>query len=120
MNKLKYYINKWFDKKKPNHFEIRKIWIGDKNENVLIPTGYDNPKNNFIVEWLEKGNEEAIQEVMFTKCNAKLLEYYMKFSFDLLCSIKNRGISIQSLDTYEKYVNCFDIKVPGFTKPKLL
>ena len=117
MNKLKYFITKWFGKKKSKQFEVRKIWIEDKYENVLIPTAYDNPKVEFIKEWLDStSDEEAVAQIIHEQSISKLLDDYLQFSFSLLQSLKERGITINDVDTYKKYLDYFDIRVPGFVK----
>lgn len=124
MIKIKNILNKWFSKKTKLHgyenFELKEIKEYGNTIQILVPKGYNNPEIDFLKEWLE--NEEAKYEfnlydgLFYVPDNAKLLDSYLRFSFDLLQSIRAINPYIGDIDTYEKYINLFEIKVPGFKK----
>lgn len=128
MIKIKNILNKWFSKKpnkKPKllgyeNCELKVIKGYGYTVKILVPKGYNNPEIDFLKEWLE--NEEAKYEfglynnILYAPDNAKLLDNYLRFSFDLLQGIRATKPYIGDIDTYEKYINLFEIKVPGFKK----
>lgn len=124
MNKIKNIINKWF-KKKPKYpgfenCEIRKQLIKDKLVPVFVSKGYNNPKIDFIKDWVDTPikvrNFFGDSDILVTD-QAELLDDYMRFSYDLFCYLRDKRCHISDLTTYEKYVNVFNIQVPGFIKP---
>ena len=124
MIKIKNILNKWFSKKTKllgyENCELKVIKGYGYTVKILVPKGYNNPEIDFLKEWLE--NEKAKYEfglynnLLYVPDNAKLLDSYLRFSFDLLQSIRAINPYIGDIDTYEKYINLFEIKVPGFKK----
>lgn len=124
MIKIKNILSKWFIKKPKLHgyenFELKEIKEYGYTIQILVPKEYNNPEIDFLKEWLE--NEKAKYEfdlynnIFYVPDNAKLLDSYLRFSFDLLQSIRAINPYIGDIDTYEKYINLFEIKVPGFKK----
>ena len=101
-------------------FTIKKRWIGENSISIFVSKGYNNPEIDFIKDWLDTPVKQTL--FPFTEYNlvtdqAKLLDDYMRFSYDLFCYLRDNKYDMRSLNTYEKYVNQFNIKVPGFIKP---
>ena len=124
MNKLKNVLYKWF-KIKPKLYgyencEIKKRWIGENSISIFVSKGYNNPEIDFIKDWLDtpiKSNLFPYSRLNYVADPAALLDVYMRFSYDLFCYLRDNKYDMRSLNTYEKYVNQFNIKVPGFIKP---
>ena len=124
MIKIKNILSKWFSKKPKllgyENWELKEIKEYGHTIRILVTKGYNNPEIDFLKEWLE--NEEAKYEfglynnILYVPDSAKLLDGYLRFSFDLLQSIRAINPYIGDIDTYEKYINLFEIKVPGFKK----
>jgi len=131
MNKMKCILKRLFSKKSKlstedkwdKYCEIRKryVWVFDNVFlDLYIPKGYNNPKTNFIKDWLDTPIKQTLfpyTEYNLVTDQAKLLDDYMRFSYDLFCYLRDNKYDIRSLTTYEKYVKQFDVKVPGFIKP---
>ena len=123
MIKIKNILNKWFSKKPKilgyENCELKEIKEYGYIVKILVPKEYNNPKIDFLKEWLENENakyESDLHKLFYTPDNAKLLDNYLRFSFDLLQSIRAINPYIGDIDTYEKYINLFEIKLPGFKK----
>ena len=123
MIKIKNILSKWFIKKPKllgyENCELKVIKEYGYTIRILVPKGYNNPKIGFLKEWVENENakyESDLHKLFYTPDNAKLLDSYLRFSFDLLQSIRAINPYIGDIDTYEKYINLFEIKVPGFKK----
>ena len=119
MNKMKCTINRLF--RRYPKLVIDKNWeVYSKYWNLYIPKGYENPKIDFIKDWLDtpiQSNLFPYSRLNYVADPAALLDVYMRFSYDLFCYLRDNKYDMRSLNTYEKYVNQFNIKVPGFIKP---
>ena len=119
MNRLKVFLYRFLPKKftKLNgDFKTKVIYINGAKVLLLIPKERNNPEVTFIKDWVDNPIPKITLrgDVLASTYEAHILDNYLRFSYDLFCTIKERGIPTKTIKSYKDYIKIFKIEVPGF------